>query len=80
MRCMQRYVNLLVRLNLGKQLLVQLAELFEVSFQRGPANDQAGLFVALGDQVKVNVVDDLVRNSAIVLQHVVADAFGRVNR
>lgn len=49
---------------------MQLGQLILIGLLLRPANAQALLFVRLGYHVHVNVIDDLVRYPAIVLQNI----------
>jgi len=57
-------------LHLRLDLLVQSLQLIHVGLLSRPANAHTFLLVGLGDHVEVNVVDDLVCNTTVVLQDI----------
>jgi hypothetical protein len=59
--------TLTTRLHLRLDLLQQLRQLALIRARRGPSNAQALLLIRLWNQVKMYMVDLLVRNPAVVL-------------
>lgn len=56
-----------IRLEGWDELLVNLFDPVSTFFRGRPADNEAGLFVAFGDHVDVDMVNDLMSNWAVVL-------------
>lgn len=56
---------------------MQLLECVEIRLSRRPSDSQSLRLIRLRDHVEVNMVDLLVCNAPVVLQHIVVDGAAR---